>query len=420
MTHRSRSGGPAKTHRKRGQAGQGRKLHHPPTAQSSSSALADNPEEDERSDVEEEDEVDPPLPTSAFADPTDADILAVIHRALRSTLDAPDFLVSVQNVKSLLYEKKWLEVFTNPAMLDVYAGRWVPSRAVCYRDLLVSLKAVRAVFSAGASHRGTDTQEDGEEDEEDVEQDGQLDGNSEEQLQAGSSNSPGPEAAPTDILSLGGGAGSELLAIAAMVQSLSLTQTPDRKGKTPSYRFTSVDIGPWRSTLDKLSEAVQVDWDIPLSINHIEGDLLGPSSADSTPIDLADVLRGRRPSLTTLFFTLTELMSQSRPATIRLLRQLSLLPSGSLLLVADSASDISEFSLGEGGRKWPVYMILDAILLGPAALKGGAGTAGSGDGDWELVRKEDSRWYRLPEGVGSGWPVKLENTRYWYRLYRRR
>ena len=39
--------------------------------------------------------------------------------------------------------------------------------------------------------------------------------------------------------------------------------------------------------------------------------------------------------------------------------------------------------------------------------------------EWELVESSDSRWFRLAEGVGAGWPVKLENTRYWLRLYRR-
>ena len=54
-------------------------------------------------------------------------------------------------------------------------------------------------------------------------------------------------------------------------------------------------------------------------------------------------------------------------------------------------------------------MVLDAVLLG----EGGEGAG------WETVRSEDSRWYRLPEGADAGWPVKLENTRYWMRLYRR-
>jgi 25S rRNA (uracil2843-N3)-methyltransferase len=129
------------------------------------------------------------------------------------------------------------------------------------------------------------------------------------------------------------------------------------------------------------------------------------------PVDISSILTAKPPTLITLLFTLTELFSQSRPATLRFLHLITAhVPPGTLLLVADSASDISEFAIGSAGRKWPVWMILDMALTTRQEGKGA---------EWEKVRGEDSRWYRLPEGVGAGWPVKLENTRYWYRLYRR-
>jgi 25S rRNA (uracil2843-N3)-methyltransferase len=56
-------------------------------------------------------------------------------------------------------------------------------------------------------------------------------------------------------------------------------------------------------------------------------------------------------------------------------------------------------------------MVLDAMLLGMKYE--------DGKNKWRKVESEDSRWYRLAEGVADSWPVKLENTRYWYRLYRR-
>jgi 25S rRNA (uracil2843-N3)-methyltransferase len=236
---------------------------------------------------------------------------------------------------------------------------------------------------------------------------------SEEEPKAGPSrSSENGDRLETSVLSLGGGASSELLAIAALVkacQTLELQATADRKGKSPAkWNWTGVDIGQWDGIVDKFRSSLQSQWSLSstLEIDFQQGDLL---ASDSTLLDLTRLFA--KPDLVTILFTLTELLTQSRPSTFSLLRSLTQhTPAGTLLLVADSASDISEFEMGSSGRKWPIYMILDTILLGPPNAP---------SGDWECIRKEDSRWFRLAPGVGSGWPVKLENTRYWLRLYRR-
>jgi 25S rRNA (uracil2843-N3)-methyltransferase len=202
---------------------------------------------------------------------------------------------------------------------------------------------------------------------------------------------------------------------------------PSLKGKERAWSWTGLDIGSWGAVLDEFSNTLRAEWQLELPAKYIQGDMLGSRSPTSSngpvsedrpeeepshrPVDIASILTATPPKLITLLFTLTELFSQSRPATLRFLHLLTAhVPPGTLFLVADSASDISEFAIGSAGRKWPVWMILDMALT--------SGEEGKG-AEWDKVRGEDSRWYRLPEGVGAGWPVKLENTRYWYRLYRR-
>lgn len=424
MTHRSRSFAPAK-HKPGPKKAKGapKKLHQPPPRS--------NVANDASSDPGDEPSL---VPASVFLDsPTDGEILQVIHHALRQTLDSPDFSLNVQKAKGLLYDKKWLELFGNSALLESYAGRWVPSRACCYRELFASLASVRRLFVV---ERGSkeDSDEEGET--------GDAGDEGETNAEAGPSKpTANVETLHTRILSLGGGASSELLAIAALAHSclnLEPKLTADVKGKSPvKWSWTGVDIGAWGGIVDKFRSTLATDWDLDsgvFDVDFIQADLLKPAlnrsnDADSVsppaastataatgdidalpPIDIS-TLFSPQPTLITILFTLTELLTQSRASTFTFLRSLTLNSKpGTLLLVADSASDLSEFEMGSSGRKWPIHMVLDTLLLGPP---------GARTGDWHCMRKEDSRWFRMGEGVGAGWPVKLENTRYWFRLYRR-
>ncbi|WWC95291.1 hypothetical protein V866_002151 [Kwoniella sp. B9012] len=430
MTFRSRSGGPVK---KRGNKKQThtRKLHHPPP-----------PPKEEQPPPPPPSSL--PLPSSLESgpfNPPDSEILALLHRALHESLSSDNFVDTVQRIKGLLYDKKWLEVFCGPeSVLESYAGRWVPSRVCCFREVMDKL--VYEVFSGeegGLEERMAklNVDQDEEEDEDDEEEEEEDEGEAEkyeddddqeddaEISQDPAESSSQPPSHPTHhILSLGGGAGSEFLAIAALIRSVLLT----RPHSHPNFTWTGIDIGNWHKVLRKMEDSIRIGWKIDkstLDVDYIKGDLISlststnaqsssqstesPSQASQTPqpIDLTSTLLSKPPKLITLFFTLTELLTQSRPRTLQLLNTLTEnTPTGTLFLVIDSASDISDFSLGKEGRKYPVYMIIDMLL------------SSKGRG-WEKVKGEDSRWFRFGEGVGAGWKVKLENTRYWYRLYRR-
>jgi 25S rRNA (uracil2843-N3)-methyltransferase len=418
MTHRSRSGGPPK---KRTQTKKrGPKLHHPP-------AHEEREEEGERPEAIGEEEEDAGVPpASHFAQPTNDEVLTVLRWALLDTLNSDEFPALVQRAKGLLFERKWLELFTDPALLDAYAGRWVPSRALCFRDLMAGIRDVRRVFTDEAAG-ALDGEASGDEEVEPAEEDTQEPAGEDAQPtgEAPSAAVPAGPQERTHILSLGGGAGSELLAVAALAS---------RGGR---IRWTGVDVGAWGGVISRIEAAARDRWQLDAAFTFIEGDLLAapglptpdasptaeafappPPSPPLTPhpaftapafAAIPALARVPAPDITTLFFTLTELLSQNRARTVALLRAVTAAtPRGGLLLVADSASDIAEFPLGKDGRTWPVYMVLDAIV--GAISKAGA------DGGWEKVRSEDSRWFRLG---AERWPCKLENARYWLRVYRR-
>ena len=546
MTYRSRTGGPAKA--KLGtKAKSKRKLHHPPDPTARPSAAS-------RQDIS----TSPLPPTTSgngqlleqiLSNPSDPEILSLIHHALRPTLDSPDFVESVQRVKTLLYERKWLEVFSDPELIGVYAGRWTPSRALCYRHLFASLEEVSNLFVS--SSVAVDESDEDEEDENEASLRDHLDTMSisakRNGQKAATSSSINGNAEPREkrrrprhILSLGGGASSELLAVAALIKgSMSrhssirqadhtandtdgtadegttdnipsdsdseddeddvggsntkqtngdafeepkahdqpeqngihepdLTHQPsststifDSSGET-SWKWTGIDIGPWTSLVDSFRSSLSSQWNLEssnLDIKFHQIDILNSGLSPSTspslqpPKSLPELLTNDPPQFVTLLFTLTELLTQSRTSTIALLRQITALTKpGCLFLVVDSASDISDFELGGEGRRWPVYMVLDAVMGAVPASPGtkssssGIASAGKSDGirssssgqatgkevrfsnehaqqreaaKWELLESSDSRWFRLTEDLGAGWPVKLENTRYWLRLFRR-
>lgn len=435
MTHRSRSGGPGPQQKGRkplSKKKRGPKLHHPPPPPAAEDTTTPPPPADaDGAESDSDDEEGSVLPARVFKDkPTNQGILNALDKAIRYDEHFPDH---VQRAKALLFERRWLDLFLDRELLDAYAGRWVPSRALMFRAVMADLRPVRALFSPseGSGEAGAEEDEEGEGEEGDGQKEDGAEGR--DTGVTDTKNEPIREAEATGatdghevgerqakkILSIGGGAGSELLAVAALCVPASA-----------SVEWVGVDIGDWGSVVERIAGAVE-DWEIPSTFEFIEADVLklplsdapkppsktapSPSATDAqteappaAPKPLPRWLQ-LQPDLTTIFFTLTELLSQSRPRTINFLRHLTAsTPKGSHLLILDSASDIAEFPLGNSDRTWPVYMIIDALLLGLAVPKG----------TWRKVRAEDSRWFRL-DGTERWGRCKLENGRYWLRLYER-
>ncbi|KAJ9100579.1 hypothetical protein QFC21_003623 [Naganishia friedmannii] len=370
--------------------------------------------------------------------PNEVAILDVISASLAQALDDPNLAVKIQQIKALLYEKRFLEVFETESWLDIYAARWVPSRALAFREIFDSIGLLErseevAEFTKGKGKENAES--------------------TAGTAVAGTAQSAESPRSAQKVICIGGGAGSELVALCAVVtQQLGSTndqqheeslhsesETEETKKAepetTPATESSSsvippldihlLDIGPYGELINSfqdtcLSVLPGLSSDATNAIFH-QIDILAPAC---TPLFENLLTRSTtQPPIITLLFTMTELFIQSRPRTIAFLRMLSrFAPRGTLFLVVDSANEeASAVTVGKEGRSWSLGMVMDGILCTPppAATTGSEEPAPKAKALWRKMESEDSKWYRLREGLQDHYPIKMENTRYWLRLYRR-
>lgn len=311
------------------------------------------------------------------------------------TLFTPNLPSILQSVKAHLFKRDFLLAFGSQENLEAYVVRWSPSRALAYREVFLEIcQEVRDVFDLNAKRTE-----------------------------------------PVEVVCIGGGAGAEAVAIAAVVRSLLRNDTvgegsiSSNAGKeleevistletvsplatdaiasepTPnpqSLHLTAIDIADWAPILTTLSTTLTT----PVSPRHpafISPSIFSVSFHHHdilTPPTIPLILPST--SLITLLFTTNELYTQSRAATTQFLLSLKeQTRSGCLLLVLESAGSYSTIQVN--GKTFPMGMLLDHTLL-------------AGD-VWETLVGEDAKWYRLPEGLR--YPIELENMRYFVRVYRR-
>lgn len=200
----------------------------------------------------------------------------------------------------------------------------------------------------------------------------------------------------SQVLCVGGGAASELVGMASVFCSLKRSC-----GDSPSnLEMDVIDIADWSTIVAKLSDYVKSHWlydGNKFNANFVHGDVLAKSAAE---------LRLPSLDLITLLFTTNELFCEKRAETIRFLQLLSSnCRKGTLLLITESAGSYSHITVGL--KQFPVQFLIDTILVGKP---------GANNGAWKIVDQSESCWYRINEREVA-YPVKLENMRFFYRLY---
>jgi len=330
----------------------------------------------------------------------------------------------IQTIKGLLYQRDFDSAFTeaNEDLLRAYALRWSSSRALGYAGLL---KGVLSWMKE------------------------------EQENTRGRARPTNPS---TRVVSIGGGAGAEIVALAAAwrdldaetelleqrVAGVSLEDAEDKKedkpegegASAPSLSVMAVDIGNWSSVVDRLSRTI-FSANVPFTLTSTHRPPLLSEAASKTfsvefrradvlnlpEEELKEVFLGPSSSspftsiLVPIMFTLNELFSTSMPKTTGfMLRLTEILPAGAVLLVVDSPGSYSTLKLGKGPdgepqeRNYPMKFLLDHTLLSVAK------------GKWERVYTQDSRWWRrdaarLRYEVGEG--AGLEDMRFQMHVYRR-
>lgn len=374
-----------------------------------------------------------PQTTSETA--TDANASATANGEATAETVTLDTKSLIQTIKAHLYQRDFDSAFAEAGeeLLRAYALRWSAARALGYVG----------IFKAVLGWMGSEN----------------------ENEKGRRSDSP---LGSTRVVCIGGGAGAEIVALAAAwrdlkndgdgvaalgegVEGVSLDdkEKGEQKEKddaketastSPRLTVEAVDIADWSIVVDRLSKTVASP-DVPTQKTSRYQPPLLASSQDNPGLevsftrkdvlvlpetDLKDLVLGTSPPqstssppslLITLMFTLNELFTTSMPKTTGLLLNLTeLLPANAILLVVDSPGSYSTLKLGKPKdgeaqeRQYPMKFLLDHTLLSVAK------------GKWERVLTQDSRWWRreaarLRYEVGEG--AGLEDMRYQVHVYRR-
>lgn len=322
-------------------------------------------------------------------------LLDVFGTTLASTLASPHLSDALQALKRSLFERDFAGAFggvdntrtpadqagnqstdghENPptpgdiSLLDAYAARWSPTRALCYASVLGSPLV-------------------------------------QEQWQGESSETE----RPLRLVAIGGGA-AETVAFGALLAA-------GEPGEPRTGDLLLVDSGPWASLVDRL-HASMIE---PGAYSRYPA-LVGPAERFGVAFRQLDILKvddeemskiiggagGEASSppttLVTLFFTLNELFTAGGlgAAATFLLRLTTAASSGTVLLVVDSPGSYAETAVGAQSRRYPMRWLLDKFLL-------------QDSGGWTKVHDDESVWFRLPASLS--YPVRLEDMRYQMHLY---
>jgi 25S rRNA (uracil2843-N3)-methyltransferase len=269
------------------------------------------------------------------------EILNILRKALKDHINHPQFQSRLARIKQFFFVRDYESIFTSKDFLGVYAAEYLPHRTLCYRSLFLSVPSdliSQGIFS--------------------------------------------------NILCLGSGNGSELMALASIFPQVSKHQHSN------SMEVTCQDLSDYQ-VLPCLMETLKSDFPC-----HFQDDkFTWTFSIGNLVDDPASIIPYlQKSTLVTAFFLLNELFAMSKKGFALFIKTLiENMPPGTFLMVADSAGSFSESQVGN--RQYMVYNFLDAI---PAL---------------EQVYKIDAQWFRPERGLQ--YPLKLNSMRYFVRLYQK-
>ncbi|GMF06159.1 unnamed protein product [[Candida] boidinii] len=287
-------------------------------------------------------------------------------------------------ITSDLFNREYLKAWDSDAKREAYAIRWSSSRALAYGCLFAEQRYIRnCLFEK-------------EEDDKEEEDDGEGNVTINQHIK--------------HILCIGAGAGGEVIGLSSMISKfLQKQEINELRANERIFKVHAVDIANWGNIINDIDTYVNENWIKPNNINTAVNKV-------ELKFDNKDVLKMsheelnlKNLNLITSMFTTNELISESKLETIKFLKTLSTYCSKNcLFLIVESAGSYSNVSIGS--KQFPVFFLIDMILCG----KRGDENSGA----WEIVDENDSIWYRVNKDID--YILKLENMRFFYRLYRKR
>lgn len=337
---------------------------------------------------------DDPSPEAATGDNgagTEASglVLTPLLREQKAALFARDFAAAFENAR--------------PELLEAYAARWSPTRALGYAGVLAGL----------GDH---------------------LEGVLQAQDPATSDAAAADDARKHLKVAAIGGCAAEVAALAGFLHVRNKS-SKTRDTTQLSGAITLLDSAPWGTVVAMLQDNLTTPPPLSsyaseaarasnaaliephdLTSKFVKHNVLSLSQEQlaahlGTSLNSGD-RASQQPILVTLFFTLNELYTTGGigKTTAFLLNLGAVLPFGSLLLVVDSPGSYSEATLGKESKRYPMHWLLDHSLLKRVRKEGEEGCT------WEKLESDESTWFRLSESLR--YPIQLENMRYQMHLYR--
>ena len=204
-----------------------------------------------------------------------------------------------------------------------------------------------------------------------------------------------------NVVCLGAGNGAELMGLSPIL----LKSNSSNCSVEEKINITIHDLSLYGDVLDKLWSGLALHVrPNQLELEKITCDLLDTKSIASS--GLLNALSAAH--LITANFLLNEIMTASKTAFVGLITTLvKAMKKGSYLLVLDPASDFSEVALEKksnavtASATYMLFHLLDAIQA------------------FERVESIDSCWYRFNPDLQDEYPIKLQNMRYYLRLYKK-
>ena len=225
-------------------------------------------------------------------------LLNIIQNALSNHIHDPQFKEKSSLIKSLFFHRKYLDIFSNPSLLGIYAAEYIPHRALCYTELFSTLEC--------------------------------LDLNSH-----------------SHITCLGSGNGAEFMGLLMSRHTLSLQKNP--------LSIHSHDLADY-GILDDLALAFKQVF--PQDLDHVSFDSITCNVISDPLSSLMDKIT--QSSLITCMFLLNELFCTSKSGFAQFLMTLiQSMSIHSLLLIVDSAGSFSEAQIGVHSHM--IYRFLDGI-----------------------------------------------------------
>ena len=373
----------------------------------------------------------------------------------------------IQELKQHLFNRDFLAAFSRQDLLEAYALRWSPSRALAYLDLFCSCDVLSDALEDLFLRRPARRRIKGKKIP--AERDGPY-GPGSQPLPLGTCPAAtlddGERSNKVELgegikaTCLGAGSGAEVVAFAGYLHWLRYGDSQDdgligdEGDPLPGPRpllLQTIDIADWSSVINSLVSKITSPSELSTSTSTLSPppsttttkNLTNPSRFQTTFSQLDILSPASEPqlaqslqssSLVTLMFTLNELYTTSMSRTTTLLLTLtSIMEPGSLLLVIDSPGSYSTVKLNKRAEKdaatdsasretaaeeksYPMQWLLDHILIA-APNVGSSVNAGGEKKQWEKVHAQESRWFRLP--VGLKYPIGLEDMRFQVHLYRK-